>query len=178
MGAKNGQRMQELIDERRRIVSREQLLARGWTDRAIKHAVASGRLYPQWPGIYAVGTPQLSQLEAWMAAVLACGPGAAASHGTGATIFGMRVRAPRLVHVSVPASRHPRAKGIVVHRRAAFEVTEFRGIAVTTPTCTIVDIAPPLSTSELEGTINRADMLGLVTVPELRAALEEMPDRP
>jgi very-short-patch-repair endonuclease len=178
MGAKNGQRTSELERRRLRVVSREQLLALGWTDRAIKHAVASGRLYPMWPGIYSVGTAQLSPLEIWGGAVLACGPGAAASHGTSAAILGIWARPPRKIHVSVPARKHPRGKGIVVHRRAAMEVAEHRGIPVTSPASTIVDIAPPLPPAELEQAINRADVLGLATVPRLRAALEKMSRRP
>jgi very-short-patch-repair endonuclease len=113
-----------------------------------------------------------------MGAVLACGDGAAASHGTAAAILGICDRAPRGIHVSVPAGKHPRGKGIVVHRRVSFEVTRHRGIPVTTPACTIVDIAPGVSRDELERAINQADMLGLVEVPALRAAVEGMPRRP
>jgi very-short-patch-repair endonuclease len=178
MGAKNGQRMAELERRRLRVVSREQLLAAGFTDRAIKHGVASGRLYPMWPGVYSVGTSHLSRADIVMGAVIACGEDAAASHGTAAAFVRMWSRGPRKIHVSVPATKHPRGKGIVVHRRAAFETTIHRGVPVTTPACTIVDVAPTLPPHELERTINQADVLGLITVPDLRAALEEMPRRP
>jgi hypothetical protein len=80
--------------------------------------------------------------------------------------------------VSVPATKHPRGDGIAVHRRAAFEVTRHRGIPVTTPACTVVDIAPGLTRDELERAINQADLLGLITVAHLRSAAEDMPQRP
>lgn len=178
MGAKNGQAW-ELARAQQDVVSRVQLLGLGYTDRAIKHRIARGRLHPMaWPGIYSVGTPHPSWLGIWMGAVLACGEGAAASHGTAAAILGISECAPRKVHVSVPATKHPRGDGIVVHRRAAFEVTRHRGIPVTTPACTVVDIAPGLTRDELERAINQADLLGLITVAHLRSAAEDMPQRP
>src|SRR4051794_41417651 len=178
METKNGQRILELERTRRRVASREQLLALGWTDRAIKHAVASRRLHPIWPGIYAIGTPHLSPLETWGAAVLACGPGAAASHGTAAAIFRIWSRPPRRIHVSVRTGKHPRARGVVVHRREALEVIEYRGVRVTNPASTVVDIAPPLPPHEVEAAINQADVLRLISLPDLRAALEDMSRRP
>src|SRR4051812_17858946 len=99
MGAKNGQRMAELERRRLRVVSREQLLAAGFTDRAIKHGVASARLYPMWPGVYSIGTPHLSRREIVMAAVIACGEDAASSHGTAAALIGVWSRWPREIHV-------------------------------------------------------------------------------
>jgi hypothetical protein len=36
-------------------------------------------LHPVWRGVYAVGRPELTRRGLWMAAVLACGPGAALS---------------------------------------------------------------------------------------------------
>jgi hypothetical protein len=78
----------------------------------------------------------------------------------------------------VPVGKHPRAKGVVVHRRAAFEVTTHRGIPVTTPAATIVDMAPDLTRDELERVINEADVRRLVTVPALNAAVRDLSPRP
>jgi hypothetical protein len=173
MGAQNGQEAWDLAGAQQNVISREQLLALGYTARAIKHRVERGRLHPMWPGIYSVGTPHPTRLAIWMGAVLACGEGAAASHGTGAAIWGLRP-APRLIHVSVPPKKHPRAKGVLPHRRVSYEVTQHRGIPVTTPAQTIADIAPGLTRDELEQTINDADFRGLVEVPVLRAAVQEI----
>jgi very-short-patch-repair endonuclease len=178
MGSTNGQRALALSREQQRVVSRQQLQTLGYTDRAIQHAMASGRLYPMWPGVYSVGTPHVSRLGILMGAVLACGRGAAVSHGTAAALLGICPRAPREVHVSVPAAKHPRGKGIVVHRRATFETTKHFGIPVTTPACTIVDIAPSLPPAELERAINQADVTAMITVPALMSALAELPRRP
>jgi very-short-patch-repair endonuclease len=176
MGAKNGQRAWDLAGGQWDVISRAQLLALGYSDRAIKHRVSVGRLFPMWPGIYAVGSPHTSWRRVVMGAVLACGEGAATSHGTAGHIFG--VRQSREIHVSVPVGKHPRPAGVIVHRRAAFEVTKHRGIPVTTPVCTIVDMAPDLTRDELEHVINQADVKGLVTVPALNAAVQDLSPRP
>ncbi|MGI8920120.1 MAG: hypothetical protein ACR2HD_00370 [Solirubrobacteraceae bacterium] len=42
--------------------------------------VRAGRLHPIHRGVYAVGHSRLTLRGRWMAAVLACGPGAALSH--------------------------------------------------------------------------------------------------
>jgi hypothetical protein len=65
-----------------------------------------------------------------------------------------------------------------VHRRSAFETTKRLGIPVTTPACTIVDMAPGLTRDELERVINEADVRGLVTVPTLNAVVQELSPRP
>jgi very-short-patch-repair endonuclease len=68
----------------------------------------------------------------------------------------------------------------VVHRRSSFgprDVTRQRGIPVTTPACTIVDIATTDSEKQLERAINDADQLGLIRFDVLRAAVELMPLR-
>jgi very-short-patch-repair endonuclease len=178
MGHQKGQRAWNLAGSQQDVITRPQLLALRYSPDAIKHKVEVGRLFPMWPGIYSVGTPHPSRLAVWMGAVLACGDGAAASHGTAAAIFGIWNHAPREIHVSVPATKHPKGKGIVVHRRVVFEVTRHRDIPVTSPACTIVDIAPGLTRDELERAINQADILGLITVSALRDAVETMPRRP
>jgi very-short-patch-repair endonuclease len=176
MGTKNGQQAWSLAGEQWDILSRAQLLTLGYNDQAIRHRVASGRLFPIWPGIYAVGSPHMSWLRTVMGAVLACGQGAAASHATAGHILGL-VRT-RQIHVSVPVAKHPRPQGVHVHRRAAFEVTKSRSIPVTTPACTVVDMAPDLTRDELERVINEADVKGLVTVPALHAAVQDLSPRP
>ena len=80
----------------------------------------------------------------------------------------------------MPARQRRRRPGIVVHRRAALDedVTRRDGIPVTTPICTLVDIALRLTRDELEAAINEADKRGLVDPETLRAALEGLSPRP
>ena len=112
-----------------------------------------------------------------MAAVLSCGPGAALSHTSSAAHLGI-LRPTRLIEVSAPALR--RRPGVVVHRRKELErhVMSHLGVLVTTPLCTLVDLATRLSRGELEAAVNAADKLDLIGPEELRTALEDTGPRP
>jgi len=79
------------------------------------------------------------------------------------------------IHVSVPRSNDPRHQGIVVHRRNALhadDASERNGIPVTSPACTLIDLAPQLGDRALEAAVNEADQLNLIHPDELRATLE------
>ncbi len=115
-----------------------------------------------------------------MAAVLACGAGAALSGHSAAEHYGIRL--PRtMIHVSVPADRNPRRKrGIRVHRRRLdpSEIVIRDGIPVTTPVTTLVDLAAELGEKHLEAAINEADVVDLVHPERLRAELDRLSPRP
>jgi hypothetical protein len=53
-------------------------------------------------------------------------------------------------------------------------MTRHRGIPVTTPVCTLVDIAPRLSRTQLEAAISEADKRDLIDPERLRAKLEDL----
>src|SRR3954471_17425904 len=100
------------------VISRPQLLEFGFTRKAIEHRIERGRLHPVFRGVYAVGRPEVSRLGRWMAATLACGPGAALSHDSAGALYGTRPYRPQgAIEVSVPAQQNPRTSGIRVHRR-------------------------------------------------------------
>jgi very-short-patch-repair endonuclease len=163
------------------VVTRGQLLRLGFMPDAIKHRVARGRLHPLGRGVYAVGRPELGRHGMWMAAVLSCGPGAALSHRSGAVLWGIADREGGRPEVSVPLPRDPRPSGITVHRRARLgsgDVTSRHGIRVTTPVCTLIDLATRLSLDLLEAAVNEADKRDLVRPDALRTALDGLGTRP
>jgi very-short-patch-repair endonuclease len=162
------------------VISRVQLLAYGWSSDEIEHRRESGRLHRLFRGVYAVGRPDVTREGWWMAAILACGDGSVLSHRTAATHLGLLKGPTGPVHVSVPLTTRRSHAGIRPHRRSlqASDVTVREGIPVTTPATTIADLATGMRRGPLEGVINQADILGLVRVPDLRAAVEEMPPRP
>src|SRR4051794_18773823 len=143
---------------------------------AINHLLRTGRLFPLFRGVYSVGRPEAGRLGWWMASVLACGPDAALSHDSAAALWRIRPFVSAY-HVSTPADRSPR--GIVTHRRRLdpAETTRCHNIPVTSPVCTLIDIAPDLTRHELEGAVNEADKLDLVDPEHLRAALVPMRGR-
>jgi len=175
MGYQNAQSSREsvwsLADRQHGVVARTQLLELGLHPQAIKHRIARGRLHPVFRGVYAVGRPEVSLYGRWMAAVLRCGPDAVLSHETAARLWEIVVHSPRCIELSVPPAATHRVRGLVAHRRVCTQgdITIRHAIPVTTPVCTLIDIAACLSTSQLEAAINEADKRNLVDPERLRA---------
>jgi very-short-patch-repair endonuclease len=163
------------------VVTRHQLLELGYSPKAIKHRVARGRLHPVGRGVYAVGTPRITRYGRWMAAVLMCGPDAALSHESAAALLEIRADRSGVIEVSVPGHAARRPPGVRVHRRArrgAWEVTRHHGIPVTSPACTLVDLAARLTRAGLEAAVNEADKRDLIDPESLRSALDQLARRP
>jgi very-short-patch-repair endonuclease len=167
-----------LVIRQHGVIARFQLLALGFTDAAIKHRVAIGRLHPLYPGVYAVGRARLTREGEWMAAVLACRPRAVLSHESAAALWGIRGEPSRQAHVSVPVGTGHRRQGIVAHRRSSLpdrDVTRRKNIPVTKPVLTLIDLATCVPAGPLEAAINEADKLELVSPPRLRKELDARP---
>jgi very-short-patch-repair endonuclease len=157
------------------VVTRAQLIERGFNGDAIKHRMAKGRLHAVRRGVYAVGRPELTQEGSFMAAVLACGSAAALSHSSAAALWAIRPVRRGLIEVSIAKDTGLRPTRVNLHRRPAMspdDVTTRRGIPVTTPVCTLTDLAACLRRHELEAAINEADRLGLTDPERLRQALQ------
>jgi hypothetical protein len=168
-----------LIRAQHGVVTRAQLLDHGLSPTAIGHRLRNGRLHPLWRGVYAVGRPEVSRHGVWMAAVLGCGPDAALSHRSAGALWQFCSESGAAIDVSVPADR--RRPGILVHRRTALKETDLtrrHNIPVTTPICTIIDLAASRSRDEVEQAIGEADKRGLTDPEALRNALDEIEPRP
>ena len=110
-----------------------------------------------------------------MAAVLACGPDAALSHGSAAALWRIVSRWPSPPHVTAPGERrHP---GIHVHRSRHTDATTHHGIRVTTPARTLVDLADVLNHQQLTRAVNEAQVQRLITAQELTTLLTRYPGR-
>ncbi|MDA0167510.1 type IV toxin-antitoxin system AbiEi family antitoxin domain-containing protein [Solirubrobacter taibaiensis] len=147
------------------VVDLDDLRACGLSQQAVSKRVAAGRLVRMYQGVWAVGYLPLSLEGRFLAAVLACGPGAALSHWSAVVHWGMREWIEHVPHVTSPALR--RQPGIVHHRSEQFERTIHRGIPVTTPVRTICDIAATASLKVLRSVMNQAFGLELVRHTEL-----------
>jgi very-short-patch-repair endonuclease len=171
MRGKSDTNVADLAARQNGVVARAQLLSLGVGEHAIDRRLKSGRLHRIHRGVYAVGHRVLTREGRWMAAVLACGPGATLSHDTAAAAWELR-RNDGLIHVTVRGSRKA-PKGIKLHRSPALtaaETTAIRGVPVTTPARTIVDLARRLSADELEPIVDLADQRGIVDFAALRSA--------
>lgn len=145
------------------VVTLNQLREAGLGDGAVKARTAAGALIRLHRGVYAVGHSRLLPQGRRLAAVLACGSGAALSHAAAADHLDLRGSAARILDVSVPANRRSH-RGVRVHR-TSFEpgdVVEHEGIRTTSPTRTIIDMARRLPMGQLENLVANAQLRGLL----------------
>lgn len=171
----------ELAGAQHGMIARRQLLDLGFTGGAIEHRLASGRLHPVMRGVYAVGWPEVTRDRRWMAAVLACGDGAALSHRSAAALWGIAAEAPGLVDVSVLRRCELRRPGLKVRGRPTMrsdEITVENRIPVTAVVRTLVDIATELDGIALERAVNEADKRDLIDPEMLRSALSRYKGKP
>jgi hypothetical protein len=90
------------------VVAVWQLFGLGIGRHAIYHRVERGRLHAVHRGVFAVGHRVLSADGRRMAAVLAGGERAVASHGTAAELLGLRGFSGARFEVTIPGRRHAR----------------------------------------------------------------------
>ena len=166
-----------LADRQHGVASRAQLLALGFTGRQIEHRRASGRLHPLHRGVYAVGHRVLKAEGRWMAATLATG--GALSHASAAAAWEW-LPTGATIHVTVPGDPgRTRRPGLRIHRSVTLaegDTTTHRGIPVTAPIRTLLDVSVTLEGRRLEQVVDRAERL--IDFGELQRRLEAQPHRP
>jgi very-short-patch-repair endonuclease len=147
------------------VVSYTQLIAAGLDKSAIARRVAAGRLHRIFRGVYAVGHAGLGNEGRWMAAVLACGEGAALTHRSAAELWGMLKPVGGPVHVMVAgAGGRMQRTGICVHRSRYLTqavTTLEQAILVTTPARTLADLRRTVTSVELRRAVRQAEFRGL-----------------
>jgi very-short-patch-repair endonuclease len=157
-------------------VSREQLLRQGIGAGAIDARVRTGRLHVDHRGVYSVGHAAATVEGPWWAALLACGEDALLSHATAAYGWELSTRKPELVEVCSSAHGRVVLRGVRAHRARRMlehERTELRGMPITTPTRTVIDLAPRLSARRLEQLLDRGEASRILDLGDLRRALAE-----
>ena len=113
-----------------------------------------------------------------MAAVLAAGDGAVLSHRSAADLWGIRATDRQRIEVSVPRDRRSTARlEVHVTRIGRDEVTTRRGIPVTTPARTLLDLAAVVSGPETEAAFDEAQYRRLTSPTSLDALVARYPTR-
>jgi hypothetical protein len=149
----------ELAARQHGIVTTAQLLDAGVGRRGIARRAQAGWLVPLHRGVYQVG-PTKARYGREMAAVLACGEGAALSHQSAAAIWGFG-RRDDVVHVTVTRDVRSRP-GIRVHRTASLNAAVHNGLPVTDPARTLTDLKRTATADDVERAKEQAAVLGLV----------------
>jgi very-short-patch-repair endonuclease/predicted transcriptional regulator of viral defense system len=156
------------------VVSLAQLIEVGLTGGAVRQRAESGRLHRVHQGVYAVGHPLLSQRGRWMAAVLACGPGAVLSHRSAAALWGLRPSARRRIDVTAPGRRGRSPAGLDAHRHgslAAADRTTVAGVPCTTVARTLLDLAGVVRYRELRNALVEAEVQRVLDLASAREVI-------
>jgi very-short-patch-repair endonuclease len=155
------------------VVSAAQLAALGFSAAGVTRRVQAGRLHRLHRGVYAVGHRSLAVQGRWLAAVLACGPGAVLSHRSAAH---WNLLATSATRVDVTAARGRRgAPGIRLHRSRSLDAqdtTTHQGIPITTVAKTMLDLAAALPAHRLERALAQAERLHLYDHAALTQIIE------
>lgn len=163
-----------------RVITVEELRNLGVSRSTVTRWVERGRLVHRHRGIYVYGGGELSQVGRFYAALRAVGDDAALSHVTAAIHHGSwPFDEPDLVHVTVPRQvcSQPGFKTHCVKHLPKRSVTIWKGLRVTTPARTAIDLAgAPIDDYQFGRSLHEAQVQGL-TIAQLRAERARMPVR-
>ena len=168
--------LDRLAQRQHGVVTHAQLIGLGFSEAMLRTARRAQQLTPVHPGVYRfLGVPP-SHLGLLLAATLRAGPSSAASHRSAGDLWGMR---PDEAHLDVSIWHEARAnpKHVNVHRTRDVDPNHFtlrRGIRVTKPARTLVDLASVLPRAELTEVVDRALVQNLVSEAGLRVVIAEL----
>jgi predicted transcriptional regulator of viral defense system len=174
-------RLARLADVQHGVVSLTQLVELGFSRDSVRKRAARGRLHRVHRGVYSVGRARLDVRGRWMAAVLACGPGAVISHRTAANAQGLLRGASGKIEVTAPVAGGRRRPGVTVHRAPGLrpeDTTTVDGIPCTTVARTLLDLAAVVSAPDLARAIEGAEKRRVYDGNQVEAALARAPNHP
>jgi hypothetical protein len=164
------------------VFSLDQLEALGLTASAVRNWVAAGRLHRIHHTVYSLVPKELLKREGlYMAAVLACGPGAVLSHRSAAALLELRDWGHTKIEVTVPNRSARRHHGIKVHRSTTLtdeDVTEADNIPCTTIARTLLDLGDVVTQRQLERSFDQAEISERLDLTAINDQLARNPTRP
>ncbi|HXR61048.1 MAG TPA: type IV toxin-antitoxin system AbiEi family antitoxin domain-containing protein [Solirubrobacterales bacterium] len=146
--------MRRLAEAQHGVFAMWQLLDRGISEATVLSRRAGGLLVPLHQGVYALGRGGRTREARWMAAALACGPGAVLSHFSAGRLWGICGSYGPIEVLRQSGGFHPSGhSGVRLHqtrRLEAYEVTVERGIPVAVRERVLLDLARRMDSKRLE----------------------------
>jgi hypothetical protein len=162
------------------LLERSQVLARGFAEAFIVNELRHGRWVIRHPDVYLIAGSPPSPEQDILAAILALGAEAVASHATALWLRGVGPRTLDLVEVTVPTHRSMKLNGVKVYRSLDIQratVSIVRGIPTTNPLRALVDVGARLGRDQVEVLAREAVGKKLVTWPGLAAEVDRLAER-
>lgn len=156
------------------MLSVEELRACGLTHDGIWVRVRNGRLHPLHHGVYAVGHAHVPLEGCFLAAVKACGEDAwlcRVAAGAHWELLRWDFRFPEVVVLGRRAPEHPQIRAYETSYLPPEDIVIHRGVPVTSPLRTLLDLAGVLDHKALRRAVREAQARGLVDLAELARRL-------
>jgi hypothetical protein len=157
------------------LITLEQLRGAGLSESAVRKRCDAGRLHRVHQRVYAVGHALLTRKGEFMAAVLACGPGAVLSHRSAAELWGLREDRRGSIDVTASRRRGRAPAGIAAHRDGTVRLvdrTVVHGIPCTTVARTLLDFAGVVPVWELRRAVTEAEVLRVLDKSAVRGLIK------
>jgi len=180
VGERGEREVARLTSAQRGLITRGQLLAAGITRGSIEHRLQTGRLHKHLRGVYLVGRPTLEPLARELAAALYFDGDAVLSHASACWLWGFIPDAPPEVTVTLIGRDARPRQGLHVHRvpfLARQDMRIRRGIPLTAPARSLLDLAADATEDALEQAVAEAVAMRLTSARELEQALDRAPGR-
>lgn len=167
----------QVAARQRSLVHRDQALALGMTVRQFQARTKSGLYLREQPNVFRLAGVPVTWEQRVLAACMAAGTGAVASHRCAALLWGLRGIEQAPVEVTVPLDRRPRLTDVVVHRMAVADHATRWGIPVTSATSTLAVLGAFVDAATLESAVEHAIFRRLTSPQRLLEYLEKLGPR-
>jgi predicted transcriptional regulator of viral defense system len=170
-------RIDSIAAKQRGLITREQLRALQLSDRTIDTLVKREALRRVRRSVYATaGSPETWE-RSLLAAVLAGGDGAAASHSAAARLWRFAHRPEALLEIITPRARRPHIRGVDAHQSARLEridITKRDGIPCTSFERTLCDCTSLMSRFQVGRTLDDGLRRNVASLAALRDCAERL----
>lgn len=159
------------------LANRKQALDLGMTSRQLHDRLESGLLVVVHQGVYRLAGGSRTSEQALLAACMAAGHEAVASHRSAAALWALRGVEAATPEIVVPGSRRAELRGVRVHRTDRLDpidVSRRLRIPVTAPARTLLDLGAVVPVEVVESALEDALLRRLVTFQLLTNTLARL----
>lgn len=160
--------------QKRGLATRGDVLSAGGSDDQIARRLLNGRWQQLQPGVYLIGAAPPTYLQRVLAACLAAGPNAVASHRAAAVVWELDGAYEGPVELTCVQTSDPDPRRTILHRTLRWDErdrTIRRGIPVTTVNRTLIDYGAVVPRLLVERAVEDAINRGLTSEGGLRRAM-------
>ena len=162
----------EIAEKQFGLISRDQAIGTGMSERAIGRRLGAGRWRQVLPGVYRLAGAPASWEQSLKAATLWGGEGCVVSHRAAAALHGLAGFARQ--GVEVQSSRRLQHSDVLAHRTcftSSLYPVSIKGIPTTSVTRTLIDLAGTVTREAIEEALDDALRRGLTDLGRLRGVL-------